>query len=104
MHLNISRTNIFGQIPPLLIFSLSFSLVDDTQLIFSEDRENIYAYVSITCPTYLMLLFEGDIGNYGMAILAYFSYGIFLEKLRYYVIGNLTVHSICNFGLKNCCN
>jgi hypothetical protein len=32
--------------------------------------------------------------------------GIFLEKLRYYDIGNrnLAVHGIRNFGLKNCGN
>jgi hypothetical protein len=47
---------------------------------------------------------EGDIGIYGMAVLAYFCYGIFLEKLRCYDIGNLAVHSICNFGLKSCGN
>jgi hypothetical protein len=29
-------------------------------------------------------------------------FGIFLEKLWYYDIGNLAVHSICNFGFKNC--
>jgi hypothetical protein len=31
-------------------------------------------------------------------------FGIFLEKFRYYDIGNLAVHGICNFGLKNCGN
>jgi hypothetical protein len=44
----------------------------------------------------------GDIGIYGMTVLAYFSYGISLKKFQYYDIGNLAVHSICNFGLKNC--
>lgn len=29
-----------------LFCSASFSIVDDTQLIFCEDRENIFAYVS----------------------------------------------------------
>jgi hypothetical protein len=43
----------------------------------------------------------GDIGIYGMAVLAYFSHSIFLEKLRYYDIGNLAVHGIGNFGFKN---
>jgi hypothetical protein len=50
---------------------------------------------------------EGDIGIYGMAVLAYFSYGISvfsLKNLLYYDIGNLAVHGICNFGLKNCGN
>jgi hypothetical protein len=37
-----------------------------------------------------------------MAVLAYFSFGIFLEKLRYYDIGNLAVNGISNFGHKNC--
>jgi hypothetical protein len=47
---------------------------------------------------------EGGIGIYSMAVLAYFSYSIFLQKLQYYDIGNLAVHGICNFGLKNCGN
>jgi hypothetical protein len=41
-------------------------------------------------------------GIYGMAVLAYFSYGISLEKLRYHDIENHALHGICNFGLKNC--
>ena len=43
-----------------------------------------------------------------MAVLAYFSYGISVFSLKNcgygkncYDIGNLAVHGICNFGLKN---
>jgi hypothetical protein len=54
------------------------------------------------CLKYKQKRKGGDIGIYGVAVSAYFSYGIFLEKLRYYDIGNLAVHGICNFGLKNC--
>jgi hypothetical protein len=43
-----------------------------------------------------------DLRYAGGIFLRYF--GIFLEKLRYYDIGNLAVHGICNFGLKNCGN
>jgi hypothetical protein len=51
--------------------------------------QTIAEFVADRCNSRDIRCFEGDIGIYGMAVLAYFSYGItILEILRYTVFGN----------------